>query len=132
MIEEELGGTAPDPVADAMPEHRADHRVATAVADEPAEAPERPLASAEEPVEVPARQTGSAEDRASGDGHASVSAAELDHAPAAAEDEPELPAPPRADRPEPTTMAELLAEQDADIKSFKHGDVVEGSVVRID
>ena len=29
-------------------------------------------------------------------------------------------------------MAELLAEQDSDIKSFKHGDVVEGSVVRID
>ena len=29
-------------------------------------------------------------------------------------------------------MAELLAEQDSDIKSFKHGDVVEGNVVRID
>ena len=29
-------------------------------------------------------------------------------------------------------MAELLAEQDSEIKSFKHGDVVEGSVVRID
>src|SRR6185437_7932368 len=39
------------------------------------------------------------------------------------------PATPRA---EPTTMAELLAEQDSDIKSFKHGDVVEGQVVRID
>ena len=37
-----------------------------------------------------------------------------------------------ASGPEPTTMEELLAEQDADIKSFKHGDVVEGSVVRID
>ena len=34
--------------------------------------------------------------------------------------------------PEPTTMEELLAEQDSDIKSFKHGDVVEGKVVRID
>ena len=34
--------------------------------------------------------------------------------------------------PEPTTMEELLAEQDSDIKSFKHGDVVEGTVVRID
>jgi small subunit ribosomal protein S1 len=33
---------------------------------------------------------------------------------------------------EPATMAELLAEQDATIRSFKHGDVVEGSVVRID
>ena len=39
---------------------------------------------------------------------------------------------PPADRPEPTTMDELLAEQDADIRSFKHGDVVEGTVVRID
>ena len=29
-------------------------------------------------------------------------------------------------------MEELLAEQDSDIKSFKHGDVVEGQVVRID
>ena len=37
-----------------------------------------------------------------------------------------------AARPEPTTMDELLAEQDADIRSFKHGDVVEGTVVRID
>ncbi len=34
--------------------------------------------------------------------------------------------------PEPSTMEELLAEQDSDIKSFKHGDVVEGNVVRID
>ena len=42
------------------------------------------------------------------------------------------PSRPRPRGPEPTTMAELLAEQDSDIKSFKHGDVVEGSVVRID
>ena len=43
------------------------------------------------------------------------------------------PAPAREDLgPEPTTMEELLAEQDSDIKSFKHGDVVEGKVVRID
>jgi small subunit ribosomal protein S1 len=34
--------------------------------------------------------------------------------------------------PEPTTMAELLAQEETDIRSFKHGDVVEGSVVRID
>ncbi len=51
-------------------------------------------------------------------------AAELAHAPAA---EPVEPL-----GPEPSTMAELLAEQDADIRSFKHGDVVEGTVVRID
>ncbi|HEX7347034.1 MAG TPA: S1 RNA-binding domain-containing protein, partial [Candidatus Limnocylindrales bacterium] len=45
---------------------------------------------------------------------------------------PEPPAPPRDLGPEPTTMEELLAEQESDIKSFKHGDVVEGTVVRID
>ena len=49
------------------------------------------------------------------------------------EDEEPVPAPkPRPTGPEPTTMEELLAEQDSDIKSFKHGDVVEGTVVRID
>ena len=36
------------------------------------------------------------------------------------------------DRPEPTTMDELLGGPDAEIRSFKHGDVVEGTVVRID
>ena len=50
----------------------------------------------------------------------------------AAGDEDEEPAPVRELGPEPTTMEELLAEQDSDIKSFKHGDVVEGQVVRID
>ena len=29
-------------------------------------------------------------------------------------------------------MEELLAEQDTEIRSLKHGDVVEGTVVRID
>ncbi|HET9519486.1 MAG TPA: 30S ribosomal protein S1 [Candidatus Limnocylindrales bacterium] len=53
-------------------------------------------------------------------------------APAAGEDEEPEPVPVRDLGPEPTTMEELLAEQDSDIKSFKHGDVVEGTVVRID
>jgi small subunit ribosomal protein S1 len=57
-------------------------------------------------------------------------AAELADAPAAADEEE--PEPVRDLGPEPTTMEELLAEQDSDIKSFKHGDVVEGTVVRID
>ncbi len=47
-------------------------------------------------------------------------------------DEEEPPVAARPLGPEPTTMEELLAEQDSDIKSFKHGDVVEGQVVRID
>jgi small subunit ribosomal protein S1 len=53
----------------------------------------------------------------------------------AAPEAPAAPAPaerPAPSGPEPTTMEELLAEQDSDIKSFKHGDVVEGNVVRID
>jgi small subunit ribosomal protein S1 len=49
-----------------------------------------------------------------------------------AETPPPPPAKPRPTGPEPTTMEELLAEQDSDIKSFKHGDVVDGTVVRID
>ena len=61
---------------------------------------------------------------------AAVTPDETADAPAAAEED-DAPAP-RVLGPEPTTMAELLAEQDSDIKSFKHGDVVEGSVVRID
>ena len=59
-----------------------------------------------------------------------LSADDTADAPAASDDEEE-PAP-RELGPEPTTMEELLAEQDSDIKSFKHGDVVEGQVVRID
>ena len=61
-----------------------------------------------------------------------LSAAETADAPAASDDEEEEPTPARVLGPEPTTMEELLAEQDTDIKSFKHGDVVEGQVVRID
>ncbi len=61
-----------------------------------------------------------------------MSDAETADAPAASDDEEPEPAPARDLGPEPTTMAELLAEQDTDIKSFKHGDVVEGNVVRID
>jgi len=59
-----------------------------------------------------------------------VSPDDLADAPAA--EEPEIAVPASAARPEPSTMEELLAEQDTDIRSFKHGDVVEGAIVRID
>jgi small subunit ribosomal protein S1 len=72
-----------------------------------------------------------ADGQGSGDDAAQL-AAELADAPAAAEEEEPEPIPVRDLGPEPTTMEELLAEQDSDIKSFKHGDVVEGTVVRID
>ncbi len=81
----------------------------------------------EEPAVAPAAASDApADDSASAD-----FAAEIADAPAAAEEE-EAPAPVRDLGPEPLTMEELLAEQDSDIKSFKHGDVVEGTVVRID
>ena len=101
-------------------------------ADEaPAAAEEAPAAAEEAPAE-PADDTPAAAEEAPVEAEpvveADVLTAELADAPAA-EPEPE-PAPPAG--PEPTTMAELLAEQDADIRSFKHGDVVEGTVVRID
>ena len=63
-------------------------------------------------------------------GPVGVSAEDLADAPAA--EEPDVVLPVAAVRPEPSTMEELLAEQDTDIRSFKHGDVVEGAIVRID
>ena len=81
-------------------------------------------AVAEDGVDAPA---------AAADVEASLNDADTADAPAAEEEDPEDVAPaPRDLGPEPTTMEELLAEQDSDIKSFKHGDVVEGTVVRID
>ena len=91
--------------------------VAEAVAEPVAEAVAEPVAEAvAEPV---------AEAVAEG-----VSAEEIADAPGA--EEPEIEVAPAVSRPEPSTMEELLAEQDTDIRSFKHGDVVEGAIVRID
>jgi small subunit ribosomal protein S1 len=119
LTEEQTGGTTPETEATASVADQASEQAAgVANADEPAEiaeaatietgAPPAPVAL--EPVVV-------TED-------------DIADAPAAEETE-EAPAP-VVSRPEPTTMEELLAEQDADIKSFKHGDVVEGTIVRID
>ena len=53
-------------------------------------------------------------------------------APAAVAEAPVRQVEPAEVRPEPTTMEELLQQQEGDIRSFKHGDVVEGTVVRVD
>ena len=72
------------------------------------------------------------------DGEAPATADQADAAPdgadgAAAATAPSAEAAPVVDdRPEPTTMEELLSEQTDEIRSLKHGDVVEGQVVRID
>ena len=149
MTEEQLGGTATQPEADAFTadESTQPSVAAAAVADEPAT-----LDVDTDSMAADFRRDGAASTAAidSSDAGAAIagldgtpgmasqldsgmSADELAHAPAASDEAPPASAQsPVADRPEPQTMAELLAEQNADIKSFKHGDVVEGTVVRID
>ncbi len=141
--------------AEAAPEESAPGSTDLAVATEEAATPE-PAAAEEPPADEPADSTAEAPahdteatgpaavtDQPSDDETPVVASAngpedsgalaETDTADApAAGDEDEEPEPTRELGPEPTTMEELLAEQDTDIKSFKHGDVVEGQVVRID
>jgi len=100
---------APRAIADfAMPEaaEATTETNQSAPADEPATADE--LATADEPA--------TAEEPATAD------------EPATAEAEVE----PASEPAEPMTMAELMDHPDNEVKSLKHGDVVEGTVVRID
>ena len=108
----------------------------TAVADDATDA--AASASSDAPAadapadDAPTADAPTADDASEAAGTAeTLDAADTADAPTA-DDEPEPVPPPRDLGPEPTTMEELLAEQDSDIKSFKHGDVVEGNVVRID
>ena len=109
--------------------------VAAAPEESAPDAAAEPVAAAAEPAAaeaVTAEPEAAAEPVAAEPATAALSADDTADAPAASdEDEPPVAAA-RALGPEPTTMEELLAEQDSDIKSFKHGDVVEGQVVRID
>ena len=130
MTEEQQAGTTPEITSEAnAPEVAPVAEPATVVADVAAETPEpsmiEPVAEAvAEPVaEAVAEPVAEAVP-------AGVSPEDLADAPEAEEPEVALPAP--AARPEPSTMEELLAEQDTEIRSFKHGDVVEGAIVRID
>ena len=115
--EAETASVAPEVETAAEPEAAEPEAEIAAVAPEAETAAdsEVPAAEAAETAEEPAATAATAEPEAV--------AAEAEPAPAPA---------PRPTGPEPTTMEELLAEQDTDIKSFKHGDVVEGTVVRID
>ncbi len=123
----------------------------TQVADDaPAEVPEAaPVASEAAAIEVAAPEP-SVSDPPAGDEpqRSRAPAAEVEEAPAAeAADEPAIEADaasvtddaaPAASTPveetvdEPMTMAELLDNPDNEVKSLKHGDVVEGTVVRVD
>ena len=99
------------------------------IGEAPAEAPAADAAVADAPRRCRRRRADAAADAETAS--SSLDAADTADAPTA-DEEPEPVAPPKDLGPEPTTMEELLAEQDSDIKSFKHGDVVEGNVVRID
>ena len=156
MTEDKQGGTAPEPEASASAADKASEEAvaAVAVADEPAasqtiETTSEPPARTEDEdnpaaaspngrsaATVDDAEPGARAQQAPEATSAAPATVEDDFAaaPAASDEEPEEPEPaPKRDLgPEPTTMEELLAEQDSDIKSFKHGDVVEGKVVRID
>ena len=88
---------------------------------------DQPVSVAEEAaaagVEAPPADEGRVSDAVADDGPAADGPA-VEEAPAV----DEAPAP----RAEPMTMAELLDDPDNEVKSLKHGDVVEGTVVRID
>jgi DNA-directed RNA polymerase subunit E'/Rpb7 len=147
LTEEQQGGTAPEPEARASTADQAPEQAvaAVAVADEPAASDPSSPANAPDnstPAEsgdatngasadagAPARRTAA---RATPSANGAVNDADTADAPAAADVEEDVAAAKPDRGPEPTTMEELLAEQDSDIKSFKHGDVVEGTVVRID
>jgi len=136
----ETAAAAPDanPAEDAPPTEEpaipAAEAAAPAVEDAPAQevAPEvaEPASTEVERASTEAEPAAAAE-QAESEPEAATSPASAEAT--ASSDEPApAPAKPAPTGPEPTTMEELLAEQDSDIKSFKHGDVVEGSVVRID
>ncbi|HET7677937.1 MAG TPA: 30S ribosomal protein S1 [Candidatus Limnocylindrales bacterium] len=128
---------APDSAVD-VPEAEATAEVADAT--EPAPEATAPEASAPEASPPEATAADGVGEEAAGVSEAATGEVATEAAPAgevtAVEAAPEAPAappaPPRDLGPEPTTMEELLSEQAEDIKSFKHGDVVEGTVVRID
>jgi len=102
-----------------------------AVADEAGAAD--PVVTEAPAAEVESDAADRTDDAPEASAESAISADEMADAPAAEEDDAaDLVPAPRDLGPEPTTMEELLAEQDSDIKSFKHGDVVEGTVVRID
>ncbi|MGH2455223.1 MAG: 30S ribosomal protein S1 [Candidatus Limnocylindria bacterium] len=111
---------AADP--EAAPEPPEDDVAApAAVAIQPESEP-MPEAPATPPPDEPAAEAPAAE----------APAAEAPAAEALPEPEPAAVPAPAAEEAGPMTMAELLDNPENEVKSLKHGDVVEGTVVRID
>ncbi|MCL6640830.1 MAG: 30S ribosomal protein S1, partial [Candidatus Rokubacteria bacterium] len=101
-----------------------------------------PEAPATDPATPPVAEPSAESPSAAGETVAAVSAdgpvppftAQVEGTESAAAEPPADAVAARAEpeRPEPATMEELLAEENAEIRSLRHGDVVEGTVVRID
>jgi small subunit ribosomal protein S1 len=128
------------PVADAQDDTEAqdDTSETAAVSEETAPESVSGDGSSDDPADGSGADDATAETAATADETAATAdetAATADETAHAAQEppapEPE-PTPPVDLGPEPTTMEELLAEQPGDIPSLKHGDVVEGKIVRID
>ena len=132
----------PDPATDAStavatevdtPTAQADAEVTVAEADAPVvetqARSQAPAASGDTAQATTAPEAATAEATPSPEGPSVAQAEEpvADDAPAA-----EASTAPEAAPAEPMTMAELLDQPDNEVKSLKHGDVVEGTVVRID
>ena len=143
QAEPELAEMSADTSADATAEAEQPEKTAEA-ADEADEAAAAPTSEAEpeasepepaaeaastdaEPVLEPEGEPEAAPAAAAPAEQAEAASAE---APMAAEAVPEQA--PEREVSQPMTMAELLDDPDNEVKSLKHGDVVEGTVVRID
>jgi small subunit ribosomal protein S1 len=132
LTEEQLAGTTPETTSEAdATEGAAVAEPATIVADVAAETTEPSVTAVAEPVaEAVAEPVAEAVAEPVAEAVAEPVAEAV--ALGVGAEEPEIEVAPAVSRPEPSTMEELLAEQDTDIRSFKHGDVVEGAIVRID
>jgi len=123
---------AADEVAD-MVGQAVDRMNESIAEDEAADAP--PATDEDESAELTEAAESSAGAEPAAEAEPAAAAADVAAQSAEPADAPAPPAPPAPrvyEGPEPTTMEELLAEQSTEIRSLKHGDVVEGSVVRVD
>jgi small subunit ribosomal protein S1 len=125
-----------EPEAEPAPESAVENIAEAPAPETPAEAPAvEPMVdeelTAEAPVAEPAPVDAEVAEPRTDEVVAEAEAAAGAAAAAEPEPEPEPEAPPEV-RPEPTTMAEALDHPDHEVKNLRHGDVVEGVVVRID
>jgi small subunit ribosomal protein S1 len=117
-----------EPEAEPAPEPAAENVVEAPAPETPAEPPAvEPIADDALAAEAPVAETTPVD--------AEAAEPRTDDVVAEAEAAPESTIEPEAApevRPEPTTMAEALDHPDHEVKNLRHGDVVEGVVVRID